>query len=34
MAEEYRMFELIRNLTGKFGVSGNEEEVRSFIRGK
>ncbi len=28
------MFELIRNLTGKFGVSGNEEEVRSFIKGE
>lgn len=26
------MFELIRNLTGKFGVSGNEEEVRDYIK--
>jgi endoglucanase len=28
------MFELIKSLTGKFGVSGNEEEIRGFIKGK
>ncbi|MDP4181689.1 MAG: M42 family metallopeptidase [Bacillota bacterium] len=28
------MFELIKNLTDKFGVSGNEEEIREFIKGE
>lgn len=28
------MFELIKSLTQKFGVSGNEEEIREFIRGR
>ncbi|HEY9061772.1 MAG TPA: M42 family metallopeptidase [Pseudobacteroides sp.] len=28
------MFELIKSLTEKFGVSGNEEEIREFIKGR
>lgn len=28
------MFDLVKMLTAKFGVSGNEEEIREFIKGK
>ena len=28
------MFELIKELTGAFGVSGNEEEIRELIKKK